>query len=109
MSAVEEWGVPLVSENPKIFALDFDDSYTADRDLWRHFISNALTRGHTVLCVTARYDTPENREDLADMYRMKIPVYYTGHAAKIWYMKEIWGISPDIWIDDQPRVVVHGV
>lgn len=36
------------------FGLDYDDTFTADPDLWRQFVSDALRRGHAVVCVTGR-------------------------------------------------------
>ena len=93
---------------PRIIAFDFDDTITADPEMVFSFMAMARHRGHRVLCVTARYFTPENKEDLKEVYDRKYPVYFTGHSPKRWYM-ESQGVKVDIWFDDSPEVIVHGV
>lgn len=86
-------------------ALDFDNTYTADPGLWDAFIENAKARGHTIVCVTARRDTGENREIV------RVPgctTYFTGLASKLWFMRERRGLKIDIWIDDDPQTCVNG-
>ena len=87
-----------------IIAIDYDDTYTADIELWDNFIGSAIMRGHQVVCVTARRETAENVE------QCDIPgvlTYFTALSSKMKYMEK-HGIKVDIWIDDQPRVVVEG-
>lgn len=86
-----------------IIALDYDGTYTKDPALWDQFIHAALVAGHKVVCVTARRDTEENRKDV----KMPIPVYFTSLSAKLWYMEKR-GVKVDVWIDDEPDVVMHG-
>lgn len=77
-----------------IIALDYDKTYTADRDLWEAFIKNAVNNGHKVICITMRY--PEETIVLWSM-----PIHYTSRKAKkIWADQN--GIKVDIWIDDNP-------
>lgn len=91
-----------------IIALDFDDTYTADPSLWDTFISECLSRSHRVLIVTCRHGTEESREVVLENLGLDVPVYYTGHAPKRWFMEQL-GVKVDIWIDDRPEFVVHGV
>ena len=88
-------------------ALDFDDTYTADQQLWDEFARLATSRNHRVIVVTARRNTVENR----DVVRTTdgLPVFFTGLKAKRWYLETTWNIRPDIWIDDQPDVIVNGI
>jgi hypothetical protein len=89
-------------------ALDYDETYTADPELWNYFINMATVRGHKVWCVTARRDTEENREIVCipglPRYRHK----FTSHSAKEWFMAE-QGIKIDIWVDDNVRAITEGV
>ena len=38
---------------PLIIAIDFDDTFSADPELWTAFILNAQQRGHKIICVSA--------------------------------------------------------
>lgn len=91
-------------EKPLTIGIDYDDTYTADPDLWRTFIAIAQVRGHKIVCVTCRRETMDNVQDC------DIPgvlTYFTGGAPKDWYMREK-GIVVDVWIDDYPRSVYEG-
>ena len=87
------------------FALDYDSTYTSDPELFDRFIADIRERGHRVFVVTARRDTPENR---AEVVVPGVLIYFTGLAAKAWYM-EHRGVPVDIWIDDDPRVIIEGM
>ena len=91
------------------FGIDFDDTFTADPELWRAFIANAHERGHSCFVVTCRRDTDENRETVAefvgDLPRWRQLI--TGLSAKKWFC-ERQGIEIDVWIDDDPACVLNG-
>lgn len=97
-----------------IIAMDYDDTYTADPAFWAAVCDIAERHGHRVLCVTARLFDPEDDEDVEMKRQIKeslperIPLYFTQHGSKIAYM-ESQGIKVDVWCDDRPDVVVHGV
>ena len=88
-----------------IIALDYDDTYTADPELWDRFVDAAIELGHRVICCTCRRDTPENREIV------RIPGarghYFTGLSPKRWYLMQN-GVDVDVWIDDLPESVKEG-
>lgn len=86
------------------FALDYDGTYTADPELWDSFISACKIRGHRVVVVTARRRTEENLEIVRGP---DAAIYFTELAAKKWYMDKI-GVKVDIWIDDDPSVIING-
>lgn len=98
---------PVVS---RCFAIDFDDTFTADPGLWACFIRAGKARGHRFFCVTARRDSIENIEminDWFDSYECQMPVIFSNLDSKVTTMEKR-GIKVDIWIDDAPYALVHG-
>lgn len=88
-------------------ALDFDGTYTEDTTLWDVFISRAQERGHVVYIVTFR--SPDMRNPLMDrLYNsLGVPILFTSRTAKRDYALK-YGIDFDVWIDDQPELIVNG-
>lgn len=84
----------------KVIALDYDDTYTADPDLWRGFVEAAQSRGHLVVMVTARFGTHDQVTGPAD-----VEVIYTGGKTKRASVQEQGVPMPDIWIDDMPEII----
>jgi hypothetical protein len=80
-------------------ALDYDDTFTRDPELWSAFVKMAQTRGHEVMIVTMR----DPREPVAE--DMPCEVIYTGHKAKKKFL-ERWDITIDVWIDDSPHWIL---
>ena len=92
------------------FAIDFDDTLTADPVLWGSFLLSAKVRGHSVWLVTARRDTDENRDIIDEFlaeHGISLPVLFTNLGSKLAAV-ERQGIKIDIWIDDDPRSLVNG-
>jgi len=92
-------------------AIDFDDTFTDDMGLWSGFIQAAWRAGHSVTCVTARRDTPENADYIGLMFKTwqcEVPIVFTDGAAKLGAVKGL-GIAVDIWIDDNPAALVNGL
>ncbi len=89
--------------NPLVIALDYDDTYSADPDMFLMFALAARTRGHTVHIVTMREprDVVEEHERITSK---DIQIFYTSGEDKDPVMKG-HGIDVDIWIDDNPRFV----
>lgn len=86
------------------FALDFDGTYTAAPELWDRFIADARGQGHQVWIVTARRDTDENRE------LVKVDgcfTVFTNLVSKLRHCEQR-GLKIDVWIDDDPRVILEG-
>lgn len=84
------------------FGLDYDDTFTADPDLWRQFITTAQSRGHIVVCVTARRTPPDfSREPrLPD----SVPIVCAGPEFKRHAAAKA-GHPISIWIDDMPGLI----
>lgn len=78
-------------------ALDYDDTFTADPDLWMEFVASAKARGHEVTFVTFRYAGPYNGDIEIDAQRMEIPIVFCGQKQKASCYQA------DIWIDDRPE------
>lgn len=85
-------------------ALDFDDTYTRDPDLWDYFISMSIARGHDIRIVTFRKSTM--RDPALD--NMKIPVIFTEYTQKRAHCNKL-GWYVDVWIDDSPEFIVNPV
>jgi hypothetical protein len=81
---------------PLVFALDYDNTYSDDPELWDVFIGEAQKRGHVVVGVTFRRpDQP---------VEMPVEVFYTAGTFKADYMREV-GLEPSVWIDDWPELI----
>lgn len=92
------------------FAIDFDDTLTADPRLWAIFLNAARASGHNVWLVTARRETEENVKivnDWLDQWGHNLPVMFTSLGSKLAAV-ERRGIKIDIWIDDDRRSLVNG-
>jgi hypothetical protein len=83
-----------------IIAMDLDDTYTADPEFWGEFAERAKYKGHRVYLVTLRH----TRQGLEDEFEIFHDIYATGGTRKRLHLAEK-GITPDIWIDDQPETV----
>lgn len=89
-------------------ALDYDDTFTADKDLWHRFVVNAKHRGHEVRFVTARWKTTPaytNEDIIFDAHALDIPIIFCEGVQKEDACYD-HGFHPvDIWIDDFPVLI----
>lgn len=92
------------------FALDFDDTFTADPGLWAMFVAIARSRGHRFYLVTARRATEENLDEIQaalDHYDCQLTIVFSNLGSKIHAVAR-QGLEIDIWIDDDPASLVSG-
>lgn len=91
--------------------LDFDNTITANPEYFKSLVEMTIEHGVSIVIVTARRDTPENRETvkefLAEHGFPKITAFYTNLRSKIKYMDEA-GLHVDIWIEDDPLTCALG-
>lgn len=98
-------GGPVRTEK-QVIAVDFDNTYTADPMLWDAFIKNALSRGHTVYCVSARSEKEmtKPRKTIGLLIGEKNCIG-TCFKPKKEFMRSL-NIYVNIWIDDSPEMIV---
>ena len=98
-------------------AFDFDQTITAAPSLIAVWMRLAQAAGHRAIVVTARRDCPERYDEVNDWLiendLESVPVFMTSGQSKLEYMNKQRAIGRvswkvDIWIDDDPQVVVHG-
>ena len=81
-------------------ALDYDRTFTLDREFWAEVMDLAEARGHEVLCITCRRPS----ETITDM---PCRIIYSSREPKV-SVPEASGITIDVWIDDDPWSILHG-
>jgi hypothetical protein len=89
-----------------LIALDYDDTFTADPELWASFCRYAQRRGHTVICATMRHEA-EGLEVVQALFGLVSQIVFTGRQAKRPALAAR-GLAPDVWIDDEPRWILEG-
>jgi hypothetical protein len=87
-----------------LFALDYDDTYTRDPDMWLMFIELLRSRGHDVIIATMR--DPSEASDMDPRLLAIVEVQFTSGQQKKPVLDKR-GIYPSIWIDDRPDWIVY--
>lgn len=90
-----------------IISLDYDDTYTKDPLMWNWFAKQAMDRGHTVYCVSARSERDMD-DPKATIGRVIGPdnCFGTNLMAKRTFMEQHKRIKVNVWIDDLPEMIV---
>lgn len=92
------------NQPPILFALDYDDTYTRDPELWLGFIQLLRSRGHDVVVVTMRCEVEQF--DMDQRLLSICETHFTcGQQKKPTMDKK--GIYISIWIDDRPDWIVY--
>ena len=88
-------------------ALDYDETWTRDPDLWHAFVTAAKAKGHTVYGVTMRY--PREGTDMDARYKSGCNggIFFTSRQAKLYYMEK-QDVIIHVWIDDSPNFILMG-
>ncbi len=92
-------------------SIDFDETYTEDPELWNAFIRIAQVSGHTIYCVTARYDHELESRDVANSIGKLIGFsncIFTNRMGKKATCNNL-GVHIDVWIDDNPSAILMNV
>ncbi len=101
-------GIDVKEEERKMkISIDYDDTYTRDPAFWDNFARAALAKGHKVYCVSAR-GTQHMDEPKRSIGQIIGPdnCFGTGLRPKRHFMWHVHGIYIDVWIDDQPEMIV---
>lgn len=80
-------------------ALDYDECFTANRELWTNFVLLAKSLNSNVTFVTFRHETQNNKDIIADAKYLDIPILFSNGKQKSSVFKA------DIWIDDTPITI----
>lgn len=95
----------------QMFALDFDDTLSAAPEFWSTCIAIGKTLGHRFIIVTCRYSNSANREDIANFCAEhgipRLTTIFSDGGSKLVAVKNA-GITVSVWIDDDPRSIIHG-
>jgi hypothetical protein len=83
-------------------ALDFDDTYTEDPELWDRFIGDAQRQGHTMFICTARNQAKHGGEIESVFPGLEV-IYSNGGKKREAMQRE--NISVSVWIDDMPELI----
>jgi len=88
-----------------LICIDYDDTYSADPEMWSGVIELMRKHGHHIICATMRY--PEEGEEVYYALHSKVDaIIYTGREAKKQYL-EHHDYRPDVWIDDSPEWILN--
>lgn len=94
-----------------IIAIDFDDTYTRDPELWDEFCRSCIRRGHKVYCVTARAEGKMMdivKESIGKVIGEKNCIG-TNLQPKRNFLLENYKIYIDVWCDDTPDAIVDNI
>ena len=85
-------------------AIDFDDTFTSDPATWSDVIEVLQHAGHRVVCVSARRDCIEHRQELMVALPNGVAVLLSYDTPKREFARR-HGVNVDIWIDDMPEAI----
>ena len=80
-------------------ALDYDETFTANRELWTGFIALAKSMNFKVTFVTYRMQTGHNMDIIYDSQNLGIVTIFSNGEPK----SSVF--VADIWIDDSPITI----
>lgn len=90
-------------------SIDFDRTFAADPELMGDFATKAKADGNSVVMITRRADTPEDRDFIEQTLGSYADAFDAVILAGPDTQKEtaatLAGISVDIWIDDSPQTI----
>lgn len=88
----------------KVIAVDYDNTYSDDPELFTAFIRLATERGHYVMCVTSRHPNDPRNAEVEQAFK-GFEIIYASGKPKIEAVAEYGAPEVDIWIDDMPWTV----
>lgn len=96
--------------NKKNFAIDYDETFTLNPEMWLKVAELFHAYGINVYVVTYRYDINTESFDLEYLkhYDFIKGIVFTGRKGKDAFCKSL-GIHIDVWIDDNPVTITHSM
>jgi hypothetical protein len=87
-----------------IIAIDYDNTFTLDPDLFRDMAQRFQRRGHRVIVITGRSDEDPWGTEVRTMVRDLCPIVFAGLS---WKREAAIaeGYIVDVWIDDMPEYI----
>ena len=74
--------------NKLTIAIDYDDTYTADPSFWNKVIELAKDHGHNMICITARRNILEHRQEVMKSLPEGIDTYFSMMSLKQIILKD---------------------
>lgn len=87
-----------------IIAIDYDNTYTGDPEVFNEVIKTFQNAGHTVICVTGRSAHELMMQPVIDSIGKLVPVIFAGKEWKRVAASKR-GYDVNIWIDDMPEYI----
>lgn len=87
-------------------ALDYDNTFSRQRDMWWTFVLNARDWGNDIRIVTSRNPDLDKIEDSLIEY-LGLKVIYTNGVAKKFFCENFADLPVDVWIDDKPESILE--
>lgn len=91
--------------SPLTIALDYDGTFTEDKEAWSEFIRFFRSRGHDIYFVTMRSKEHDWHDDFAPYWPDKV-IFCDGKPKK--QVVDDLEIKIDVWIDDNPFGIYRG-
>lgn len=89
---------------PLRIALDYDDTFSADKPMWANIVAFMKANGCDVRFVTSRFESTNkysNEDILQDSDRINIPIIFCNGKSKQEVVDRV-NFKVNIWIDDYP-------
>lgn len=87
-----------------LIAIDYDETFTSDREVWTAVIKLLQAAGHKIVCATLRRESESNRLALKADLPDGVAIYFCYGSQKRPAL-EAKGIFVNIWIDDCPSSI----
>jgi hypothetical protein len=94
----------MVEPRKLTVAIDFDNTFSADPELFRTFVALLKARGHTPIMVTGRPEKHGLDEAPKALAGDLMPIIFADGEWKI-NAARAKGYEVDIWIDDNPTYI----
>lgn len=99
---LEEYQQPVKSIT---FGIDFDQTFSADPELFHILLDSLLARGHKAVIVTSRMGLRGDVVEIEWVTKKRIPIVFAAFGFKR-TAAELNGYKIDVWMDDHPEHII---